>query len=202
MDSYVKLNIQSLKGEFPGLDGEIVEEVYFSSDKDCERARRALSEKAGQSVEGNEPTTLPGDFLLEEMQGDLFTCSSTASLCHCVSADMAMGKGIAVQFKKRFGQVSQLKEQKAGIGEAAVLHKPGQGNAFVYYLVTKSRYFHKPTLQSVRRSCEWMTLRNEVNCIAMPRIACGLDGLRWPDVKEVLADVFSNTNITIQVYTL
>ena len=46
-----------------------------------------------------------------EVRGDLFSCPATASLAHCVSEDMAMGKGIAIVFKKRFGGVRELKEQ-------------------------------------------------------------------------------------------
>lgn len=35
-----------------------------------------------------------------EVRGDLFSCPPSSSLAHCVSEDMAMGKGIAVLFKK------------------------------------------------------------------------------------------------------
>lgn len=45
---------------------------------------------------------------------------------------MAMGKGIAVQLKKRFGNLENLKDQGATVGEAAVLDKPGsKDKAFV-----------------------------------------------------------------------
>ena len=44
--------------------------------------------------------------------GDLFTCSGRgASLAHCISQDLHMGKGIAAIFKKKFGGVGQLKAQ-------------------------------------------------------------------------------------------
>lgn len=46
-----------------------------------------------------------------EVRGDLFSCSRTASLVHCVSEDMAMGKGIAKEFKKQFNGVQELKGQ-------------------------------------------------------------------------------------------
>ena len=45
------------------------------------------------------------------VRGDLFSCPDTASLAHCVSADMRMGKGIAVEFKERYGHVDELKKQ-------------------------------------------------------------------------------------------
>ena len=46
-----------------------------------------------------------------EVKGDLFSCPSSSSLAHCVSEDMAMGKGVAVLFKKEFGGVGDLKAQ-------------------------------------------------------------------------------------------
>ena len=50
-------------------------------------------------------------FELKEVKGDLFSCPSTTSLAHCISADCHMGKGIAVIFKKKFGGVKELLSQ-------------------------------------------------------------------------------------------
>ena len=52
-----------------------------------------------------------GKFNFSEARGDLFDCPLTASLAHCVSEDMAMGKGIAKAFKEKFGGVNELKKQ-------------------------------------------------------------------------------------------
>ena len=46
-----------------------------------------------------------------EKKGDLFGCPSGDSLAHCVSRDLKMGKGIAVEFKKRFAHVDDLLDQ-------------------------------------------------------------------------------------------
>ena len=48
---------------------------------------------------------------VSEVKGDLFSCPSSASLAHCVSEDMHMGKGIATLFKQKFGGVGELKSQ-------------------------------------------------------------------------------------------
>lgn len=40
--------------------------------------------------------------------GDLFQVHENVSLAHCVSADMEMSKGIAVEFKNRFSRVDEL----------------------------------------------------------------------------------------------
>lgn len=35
--------------------------------------------------------------------------------------------------------------------------------------------------------------------LAMPRIGCGLDRLQWVKVKEIIEEVFANTNVEILV---
>lgn len=40
------------------------------------------------------------DFKLIEVNGDLFSASPEYSMCHCVAADLRMGKGIAVKFRQ------------------------------------------------------------------------------------------------------
>ncbi|XP_075837062.1 ADP-ribose glycohydrolase OARD1 isoform X4 [Microtus pennsylvanicus] len=46
------------------------------------------------------------------VKGDLFECSRTDSLAHCISEDCRMGAGIAVLFKKKFGGVQELLNQQ------------------------------------------------------------------------------------------
>ena len=52
-----------------------------------------------------------------EVQGDLFGCPSTYSLAHCVSEDLAMGKGVAVHFKEQFGRIGELRSQGWFLGK-------------------------------------------------------------------------------------
>ncbi|XP_041712256.1 ADP-ribose glycohydrolase OARD1 isoform X2 [Coregonus clupeaformis] len=113
-----------------------------------------------------------------------------------------MGAGIAVKFKKTFCGVDELKKQKKVPGQCAVLKRYKR---FVYYLITKEKYSHKPTYDSLRKSLEDMKshcLQNGVTGISMPRIGCGLDGLSWDKVEEMLEQVFQPTDIRITVYTL
>ncbi|XP_042656236.1 ADP-ribose glycohydrolase OARD1 isoform X2 [Tyto alba] len=46
------------------------------------------------------------------VKGDLFSCPPTDSLAHCISEDCRMGAGIAVLFKKKFGGVQELLDQR------------------------------------------------------------------------------------------
>ena len=75
----------------------------------------------------------------------------------------------------------------------------------VFNLVTKQKYWHKPTYESVRRALEMMRKRMDFECItklAMPRIASGLDRLEWPKVYEIICEVFENTDVEIVICEL
>ena len=170
-----------------------------------------------------------GGGTLREVTGDLFSQETEGlALCHCVSRCLAMGKGIAVLFKRKFGGVEELRGQQLEVGDCGrLLRRVGvSGGALVrpiYYLITKPRYFHKPTLDDLRSSLEAMrddfcTLLAEETAttgqgggatpqrprhIAMPRIGCGLDGLSWDgNVRDLCLDVFDGTGICITVYSL
>ncbi|KAJ6659860.1 hypothetical protein lerEdw1_018316 [Lerista edwardsae] len=103
------------------------------------------------------------------VQGDLFSCPGTDALAHCISEDCRMGAGIASIFKKKFGGVQELLKQQKKTGEVAVLKRD---NRYVYYLITKNKYFHKPTYDNLWKSLEAMKshcLKNAVTHISMPR---------------------------------
>ncbi|KAJ0044052.1 hypothetical protein NL108_006440 [Boleophthalmus pectinirostris] len=155
------------------------------------------------------PATLPpaaqcseGTWSINYVSGDLFSCPLDESLAHCISEDCRMGAGIAVMFKKKFGGVEDLKGQKKQVGQCAVLKR---GSRFVYYLITKKIYNHKPTYDSLKQSLEDMKshcLINAVSKVSMPRIGCGLDRLEWKRVSEILKEVFEHSDISVTVYSL
>lgn len=134
------------------------------------------------------------------VSSDLFS-NTTDSLAHCVSQCFTMGRGIAVEFKKRFGRVDELKSQKPTIGSIATLQL--DDGRWIYYLVTKAKASGKPTMESLRASLIAMrehAFEHQVKRIAMPQIGCGLDRLHWNAVKPMIEDVFEDTGIEIQVY--
>ena len=85
---------------------------------------------------------MPGFLTYSEQGGDLFACDPASSLAHCVSVDLRMNRGIAVEFKKRFGRLDLLSLQEPRIGDALTLRR-GDGS-WIYYLVTKNVCYHKP----------------------------------------------------------
>lgn len=71
--------------------------------------------------------------------------------------------------------------------------------------VTKPRYFHKPTYDTLHSSLVALRERcasNGITELCMPRIGCGLDKLEWDKVKEMIQEIFADIKISITVYTL
>lgn len=146
--------------------------------------------------------------ILKEEKRDLFSVSEEYYLAHCISADFGMGKGIVVKFNKRFDMKRNL--QRAFPDYINQWHHNGWSSDCIMYgrvlnLITKERYFHKPTYETLKGSLEVMkkiSEQEEITKIAMPVIGCGLDRLEWNKVKEIIKDVFEDTDIEILVCRL
>ena len=142
--------------------------------------------------------------IFKEEQGDLFAeeILSEYALCHCISSDFALGAGIAKIFAK-MGVKKKLIEQypKQWHGRGYCLFTE-VGGAVAANLVTKERYFHKPTLETLKQSLvdlREQALSRDLRKLAMPKIGCGLDKLQWEDVRELIKTVFGYTDIEILV---
>lgn len=142
----------------------------------------------------------------KEETRDLFTVPQGYYLAHCISGDYSLGAGIAAQFVDVYNMRYKLHrnypipdgEKFANVGEALLIDN-------VFNLVTKDRVYHKPTydtlietLKDMKEQCENL----DINKIAMPRIGCGLDGLSWDTVEEIIKEVFEDTDMEILICTL
>ena len=136
---------------------------------------------------------------------DLFAIADEYYLAHCISADFALGAGIAVEFDKRYdmrrklssGYPQYLQYMKCYhiLGECILIDR-------VFNLVTKERYFQKPTYKSMKQALMRMKklcIAKNIKKIAMPLIGCGLDRLQWEKVSEIVQEVFKDIDIEIVV---
>ena len=135
--------------------------------------------------------------ILNEVQRDLFSVPHGYYFAHCISGDFALGAGIAVKFDELYNMRKKLKNTVDYIPDNCAILIDN-----VFNLVTKRKYYHKPTYASLRESLEDMieTIETlEIEKIAMPMIGCGLDKLDWDIVKEIIEDVFEDIDIEILV---
>lgn len=135
---------------------------------------------------------------------DLFSVSKDYYLAHCISADFGMGKGIAVEFNKKFEMKRILKGKYPDFINDYRNNKLGgtvliEGQ--VINLITKEQYWQKPTYDTLQAALNAAKSQLPPDCkkIAMPIIGCGLDRLQWNKVSEIIKDVFKDTDIDILV---
>ena len=137
---------------------------------------------------------------LTEINKDLFTVPQGYYLAHCISNDFALGAGIAAEFDRVYNMRAKLRTRYGS--------EP-HGNALlvdnVFNLVTKEKCYHKPTYAALRAALMEMRGRMRelsVTKLAVPRIGCGIDRLDWNLVKEMLQEVFADTEADILVCVL
>ena len=153
--------------------------------------------------------------IIKEVKKDLFSVSNDYALAHCISADFALGAGIAKEFDKRFNCRKRLFDLEDGNGigywdngthgYCILMGLCPCENPIILNLVTKRDYWDKPTLITIKNALSWMKKQCEmfnINKIAMPRIGCGLDRQNWTDVKALIEEVFADTDIEIVVCSL
>lgn len=116
-------------------------------------------------------------------------------------------------FDKRFGnffRIPLIRDNHGGYSPGKIQRMKFEGEIGHIYatercphilgLVTKKRYYEKPTLDTMRTVIQELRARLETIAlyddydnpmlteIMMPHIGCGLDKLQWDDVKEIIFD--------------
>lgn len=150
-----------------------------------------------------------------EEQRDLFEVNAEVDtpycLAHCISSDFAMSGGIVLGFNERWNMKGRLiekyEDQQHDFHKNGVLVFPEEvldhGHVTtVYNLVTKPTVFSRPTYLNLNKTLELM--RNHMQeqgftKLAIPLIGCGIDGLEWKTVSNLIKQVFQETNVEILV---
>lgn len=134
----------------------------------------------------------------EELR-DIFTVDSSYTFVHCISADFALGKGIALEFQKRFGTrdaiQSRAKPFSIPVGNCIY-------TAPVLSMITKGKATGLPTYETMYEALYHLRTATDklgIERIAMPLIGCGLDKLKWPIVRALIKDIFEDSDIEILV---
>lgn len=138
--------------------------------------------------------------MLEVVKGDIFDYYPEYHLVHCISADFKLGAGIAKEINKRFDMRNKLITWDRELDEKTRLVRQIFGHTKcilidkVFNLITKDKYYHKPTYESMAAAINDLRFHIDGTIeeyytdmkLAMPKIGCGLDKLEWPRVEEII----------------
>lgn len=134
-------------------------------------------------------------------KGDLFQMPREYCLAHCISADFALGAGIAKQFDRIYKMKFKLNNR---YGDTSHIERIGKVFLIdnVFNLVTKKWYYDKPTYETFTHCLEemkTMMIQSNITKLAIPKIGCGLDKLQWNVVEQIIKGVFADTDVEIVV---
>ena len=140
---------------------------------------------------------------VEYVAGDLFL-SGAQALAHGCNCRGRMGAGIAVEFKRRFPEMYHEYRRRCRAGEFTpgnyYLEKATQ--PWVLNLATQSTKAgaQQEFIETCFHSLAERYAEEGITSIAMPRIAAGLGGLRWQDVKLLIDEILGPLPIPIHVF--
>lgn len=134
------------------------------------------------------------------IQDDVFN-HKDCYYAHCISRDYALGAGIAVEFDKRYdmrNRLLKLAEEKPETLDEKCIEVEN-----VFNLITKEKYWEKPSYNSLEESLlemkEKLSKNKNIKKLVMPKIGCGLDRLSWDKVEPMVQEIFKDLDIELVV---
>lgn len=144
--------------------------------------------------------------MIELIKGNLFDANVNA-LAHGCNCSGQMGKGIALEFARRWPRMYEEYREICWDGQI----QPGymfvyiSGEKVIFNLMTQLRPHYLASLGAIEASMINMreyAFGAGINKIAMPKIGCGLGGLKWVEVEPIVQAVFGEWPGTVSVYYL
>lgn len=142
--------------------------------------------------------------MLKYVEGDLFS-SPAQVLVNTVNTVGVMGKGIALEFKKRYPEMFlQYKEKcdkhKLVIGKLMLWYEPDH---WLLQFPTKEHwrnpskleYIEKGLMAFVRKYADY-----NISSIAFPKLGCGNGELDWNEVKPLMEKYLKDLPIDVYIY--
>ncbi len=137
--------------------------------------------------------------------GDIFE-SKADVLVNTVNCVGVMGKGIALQFKKRFPDMMKDYKKRCDAGLVKLGEPYLYQNMFgksILNFPTKNHWRAVSRLHDVIDGLNYFIENYQswnIRSIAFPPLGCGNGGLEWEDVGRVMYQMLSHLDIDIEIY--
>lgn len=138
---------------------------------------------------------------ISTVQGDLLKQLDVDAIVNTVNCVGVMGKGIALQFKKKWPENFKLYTAACRAG----LVKPGHmfvydagllaSPKFIINFPTKDHWRSGSRLEFIRDGLNDLVAQikqHQINSIAIPPLGCGNGGLDWHEVKPLIEQAFAD----------
>src|SRR5687768_5990734 len=130
------------------------------------------------------------------VKGDVFAHDGLTAYAHGCNCAGAMGRGIAVEFRRRYPTMYKEYKARCQRGEFVLgdVFVWTEGGTTVYNLGTQRTWRVKAELGAIEKAVREMVRLAETTGVArigLPRIGAGHGALAWPDVQSLLARIGS-----------
>lgn len=144
---------------------------------------------------------------IKYVKGDIFE-ADTQTIVNTVNCVGVMGKGLALEFKKRYPKMYEeyRKEYEKGRLDIGRLHLyKDNSNHWILNFPTKKHWRQKSRLEYIRKGLETFAEKYRdwgIKSIAFPQLGCQLGGLNWKDVKPIMEHYLKNLpDLSAVIYT-
>lgn len=134
--------------------------------------------------------------MIKYVSGNIFDSKATA-LVNPVNCVGVMGRGLALEFKKRYPENFRIYAEACARGEV----RPGRILVVppVINFPTKRHWREPSRLEDITAGLQ--ALRSVLgDSVAIPPLGCGLGGLPWPQVRNEIEKILSDYPCDIFIY--
>ena len=139
-------------------------------------------------------------------KGNIFN-SSCEFLVNPVNCVGVMGKGLALEFKNKYPLNFEIYKKacdNASLNIGNLLIVPVD-NKFIVNFPTKKHWRNKSDLEFIKIGLEELKVAIKdfnIKSIALPKLGCGLGGLDWNEVFDLIKDFHNSIvdNVLVQVF--
>lgn len=142
--------------------------------------------------------------MLELKQGDIFE-SGAEALVNPVNCDGTMGKGLALEFRRRYPD--NLREYICMCDnrwlQPGCVHVHEMESGYIINFPTKYHWREKSNLQDIELGLEDLRrtiVKLGIRSIAIPALGCGCGGLKWDEVRPLIERILGQLDAHIMVY--
>jgi O-acetyl-ADP-ribose deacetylase (regulator of RNase III) len=140
--------------------------------------------------------------MLNILVGDLFA-SRVQTLVNAVNCVGVMGKGVALEFKRRFPQmfddyVKRCQRNQTRLGEPYVFRD--LSGTLVVNFPTKGHWRSSSRLIDIEQGLDYFVAHYSdwgVSSVAFPALGCGNGGLDWAGVEPLMSDKLRDLPIAV-----
>lgn len=137
--------------------------------------------------------------------GNIFEskCNTLVNAVNCVGV---MGKGIALEFKRRYPEmyldyVDRCKAREVKTGKPYVYQNSDEVK--ILNFPTKAHWKSASHLSYIAEGLDWFIKHYDeygIKSVAFPALGCGNGGLRWEDVEQIMFCKLYDLPIEIEIY--